>query len=297
MPPTRQRQTQRQKQQPPQTRQQQFQSLYPANISRQGLNQVLNSQSVLAQQPFKTQSPIPSNIAPSPYAGVVGVRPSSPQYFLNERLFEIELNVIALHELNKFQSQYGDRKTTEQELYHDVRALVYDEALLPLLRMINNPDESIVPKDTGRLRNAILLSIQGGGGRASGSTYTRIGNLHPFSVILNTGKVRYAAWVNPMPESWVQHTGQPHANAWHSNHNAQGQSIRKYKPKQKPHALYDPNAKQDFFGKLVDEGQKIFEQMWYSYIHIKFADRFDHVIHKSYMTLDLIAMSLFRRVR
>lgn len=292
-----QKQRQKQSQSQAQIRSQQFKQQFPSTISRGSFNQILSNQTVLAQQPFKSISPIPSNVAPSPYKGVVGAGSLSPQYFLNERLFEVELITLSLQTLNQMQSQYGDRKTTENELYHDIRSLVYDKALLYLLPLINNPQTSIVPKDSGKLRTAILLSIQGGGGGASGSTYTRIGNLHPFSVMVNTGKVKYASWVNAMPNNWVQHNGRPHANAWSMYTNSKGESIRTHKPKQKPHPLFDPNAQQDYFGKLVNEGHKIFEMYWDQYIRTKFADRFDNVLHNSNVTdSTLLSQMIFWRV-
>ena len=144
--------------------------------------------------------------------------------------------------------------------------------------MITNPVSAIVPKDTGRLRATILQSIQGNS-RGMNGTYSRLGNLHPFTVVINTGKVKYAAIVNEMPSEWLKHFGFGHNGSTNMNNK---QYQHKWKPKQKtPHKLMDPGAETDWFGKLVNAGQQIWQTLCANYIRGDFARYFTNTITRS----------------
>ena len=252
-------------------------------MAKKNPNQQMSNQSLMTIQTFKPRSPAvqrPKSFV-SPYIQTVNplsnIGKPNQKFFESELLFNVELNGANLVYLNSIQVQFHDPPLFENRLYYDVKHL-YTEFLFQITPMITNPVSAIVPKDTGRLRATILQSIQGNS-RGMNGTYSRLGNLHPFTVVINTGKVKYAAIVNEMPSEWLKHFGFGHNGSTNMNNK---QYQHKWKPKQKvPHNLIDPGAETDWFGKLVDAGQNIWNKLWTNYIHNDFSKYFANTIQHS----------------
>jgi hypothetical protein len=248
-------------------------------MAKKNPNQSMANQSVMTRQNFKPRSPNQQRPSPfqSPYIQTVNPKSTigkpNQSLFESELLFNVELDVMNLVKLNSIQVQFHDPPLFEKALYYDIKHL-YADFLSRITPMIVSPVNAIVPKDTGRLRATILQSLQGNIYGSNGS-YTRIGNLHPFTVVINTGKVKYAAIVNEMPNEWLKHFGFKHGTNT-------GKSNKKWKPKQKiPHNLHDPGAETDWFGKLVETGRKIWTDLWSKYLNNEFEKYFHNTIQRS----------------
>jgi len=155
-------------------------------------------------------------------------------------------------------------KISETELREQIKMYVYEPTVAEMTTYINGP-HAIVPRDSGKLRNAMLLSIRGAAISPGSATYTRIGNLHPFVLVLNTGNVNYAPFVNAMPSNWLQHNGLAHQTA-----SGSGNINKTHKGRMKTpnpagipaHRLYDPNAQTDFFGTTAEAGRDKAQVAW-----------------------------------
>lgn len=167
---------------------------------------------------------------------------ANPTYFENNILVYLEFNTLSYDAIYKSMSQVNRVKERE------IHGAVYHQFYWPLAndveRYIEN-EFSVVPADTHRLRNTMILSLRGGYAGPGGSM-TRVGDLHPFMVVLNTGKLKYAPFVNVMPTPWLQHPGS----------HGQTTSTRTGRVKKKAHDLHDPMAKTNWFNLTVEYGRK-----------------------------------------
>jgi hypothetical protein len=219
---------------------------------------------VAQQQP----APIGAPVRGDPYGvhGVSGINPArrnrsgTQELFNNEVIFYCELNIKALEEANN--GAY--RKIAEIELREQIMKFVYQPTVDEMLQYINGPD-SVVPRDSGRLRNVMALSIRGAAIAPGAATYTRIGNLHPFVVVLNTGTLNYAPFVNEMPSQWLQHPGN-HGIRLRSGWKAGRGPIKSGRTKVDPW-LYDPNAQTDFFNIVAEAGRARAQIAWDFFIN------------------------------
>ena len=257
------------------TRQQQQarQSLFTRRVPRNAAPDrgITQAQWIPAVEPVATMQPTVPDIrgmAPRVARGPVASR----EYFESEILFDLELDVLALGTFNLIQTHYGDPKTSEAQLYYDVKHL-YAEFMDQFLPWITDPDRAIVPKDTGDLRNAIIASLQGNAAGTQG-TFTRVGNLHPFMVLINMGRLQYAQWVVQMPAEWLQHTGAKHTRTTKSSRTQR----RGFGRNMARHRLWDPNAQEGFFDVLIHAGRSIWRRLWDTYLHGQFAQYFDKTL-------------------
>jgi hypothetical protein len=168
---------------------------------------------------------------------IIAIQISYPSFF--------QYQMMARQEL----SDLNDR-----HLLDIVTQVIYRPLHTFMLNLINSPNGP-VPKDSGRLRNAMELSI-GGGHYSGGGSNSQIGSLNPFYVILNTGKVPYAPVVNRMQTSWLQHFGATH-RGYSGQSNRTGRRVR-----QKPHTLLDPGATIYWFQSVRDQSRQFAMQLW-----------------------------------
>jgi len=181
-----------------------------------------------------------------------------------ELVISIDLNSSVFEGLQRA-ARSGLQGISEAEILDEIRSAIYIPLQIYMIGQINQ----WAPKDSGRLRNALQLSIGGTGTMGRGiSTYGAMSQtygLHPFYVVLSSLNVPYAGIVNLMPTQWLQHTGFAHANAWSINTTKGGESTRYGRTvlrKKGPHRLNDPTAETDWFHKILNPGRTEAEQLW-----------------------------------
>lgn len=215
------------------------------------------------------------------------------QFFNNQTLIRVDLNSANFELYRRSFNTYFPLTTfTESYFLELIKLHIYNPLMVVMTSYIDAPD-AIVPAKSHRLRNTMMLSLRGGAG---GSNYTKTGNLHPFQVVLNTGNIKYAPWVNLMPTEWLQHPGIKHGS---------GEKGYKKSRKQKktPYILYDPNAQNNWFQKCVKAGQDTSEQLWDFFINNIFSQIVDPYIIEynrypyqpgyTYLTLGKVVQDLF----
>jgi len=161
---------------------------------------------------------------------------------------ELQTEVFALYD-QIFRSHR--RRITESMLLDMVKKFVYD----PMYTQLHNFMWQAVPSDSGRLLNAMELALSGGRGGDASAT-SQLHSLHPFFVVLNTGKVPYAKVLAGMGG----HVKHPHAGSRNKSWRT-GRII-----KAKPHRLNDPLAIPDYFPKSVELGRMLARQFWQQFI-------------------------------
>jgi len=210
----------------------------------------------------------------------------------------VELNVDIFMQLNALLPKYGGKKVNERELYNSFKDIVYIPVLTYLLGQINR----IVPRDSGRTRNALELSVRGISGTTGGAS-SRVGDLHPFLVVLNAGNIidkrgnAYVKYANAMPQSWLVHPGIHHPKTKSYRF---GRTV-KQKPKQTFHYLNDPEAESDFMGKLADgmpgmQGGRDYAEHQYMFRFIPFlSNLYEPLIRGMNLSTQYIEQALFTR--
>ena len=172
---------------------------------------------------------------------------------LPQVVISIELNSFVFTQVEQAAKVTFNNRITENGILTMIRNTIYD----PLKQVMFNDIANWVPKDSGRLRNAMELSIAGGGvpgGNASSTS--QINGLHPFYVVLSTGDVPYASVVENMPDPWVQHDGPTHQGGLSSRY---GRTVSR---KKGPHELHDPQARQGAFGMVLANGRQMASNLW-----------------------------------
>lgn len=147
---------------------------------------------------------------------------------------EIQLNFTINFTIQSVYKMFtNNRFPTEAELTR----LVQTKVLIPLQTYMFSLINMLVPRDSARLRNAFEISIR---------EHSHTGNLNPFLVVMDSGDVNYASYVNEMPSTWLQHPG---------THNPFSPRTRKGR-KKTPLFLNDPLAQTHFFQKIVEQSQR-----------------------------------------
>ena len=153
-------------------------------------------------------------------------------------------------------TRLGNGDITENQLLHAIQDAFY----MPLFNRIKNLINTLAPRDSGRLRNAMELAAgggnRGGTGAAGGGSTSQIGTLNPFVVIINTAKVPYAPVVNRMPTPWLQHFGMQHRGKTVLSTRT-GRRIT-----QAPHPLYDPQAIEHWYEEIVLGSRQFAAGLW-----------------------------------
>jgi len=194
-------------------------------------------------------------------AGILGTHPSARfnlgalGYLDSEVIAAIQMDYRNFMSIQAY-TRLGNSDITENQLLHDIQDAFY----MPLFGRIRTLINSLAPKDSGRLRNAMELAAgggtHGGTGAAGGGATSQIGTLNPFAVIINTGKVYYAPVVNKMPDNWLQHFGGPHRG-----YSGQSKRVGR-RVKQSPHSLNDPQAIQYWYQEIVNGSRQFAQQLW-----------------------------------
>jgi hypothetical protein len=146
--------------------------------------------------------------------------------------------------------------------------LVQDTLYRALKTMMFVDINAFAPRDSGRLRNSMEIAINGGRGSSGGAT-SMISDLHPFSVILNTGDLAYAKPVNYMPTTWLAH---PHAGSSNEGYKFGRRITRQREGSFQTargtwkHNLYDPRAETHWFFKIRDNGRKYAQQLYNNFM-------------------------------
>jgi len=78
---------------------------------------------------------------------------------------------------------------------------------MPAQRAITNRIRKIVPKDTGRLQDSLVMSISASGEDTNVEYSHLIDMLVGFKVSIGTPNIFYAKYVNAMPQDWLRHPG------------------------------------------------------------------------------------------
>jgi len=95
------------------------------------------------------------------------------------------------------------RNFTKTNIWRQLSLLVY----LPAQTAITNRIKKIVPKDTGRLQNSLIMSISASG-HDTNVEYVHLADmLFGFKVSIGTPNIYYARYVNAMPQDWLRHPG------------------------------------------------------------------------------------------
>ena len=176
-------------------------------------------------------------------------------YNPNELIIMIQLDMRAFLTFQAVLRQIN-QNITESELLTGVINDIYTHLKPYMMGLIN----SIVPRDSGRLRNAMELSIAGGrGSGAQGGSTTMISGLNPFMVILNTGMVSYAPVVNKMPDQWLIHPGTHGIRSRTTVGRPTGRPSGRTKV---PSSLNDPQAETLWFDKVRDQSRLYAQQLW-----------------------------------
>jgi hypothetical protein len=150
------------------------------------------------------------------------------------------------------------RSLTETTLLNLIKTYCYE----PLKNIMYQEIQSLAPKDSGRLRNMLMLSIGGGATGGDSSSTSQLHSLHPFFVVMSTGNIPYASVVNQMPTPWLVHPGMHGAKLQtvHKKSNSKstglgrGQKSRKY--------LNDPAAQTNWFEKIYLSGVVQAQMLW-----------------------------------
>lgn len=172
------------------------------------------------------------------------------EVYLNIPLYITIQQVYGLFAAGKFM--------TDAEITRDVQTQVY-HGLYTYMKATIDVD---VPRHSARLRNMMEISLR---------DHSNTGNMHPFKVVLDTGDIKYARYVNNMPVAWVQHPG-THGST---------RRIRKGRKKTPPY-LYDPQAKAGYFYTVTDKGRTYAERTFNQYLKtfaIKYLDRYSSFYH------------------
>lgn len=121
---------------------------------------------------------------------------------------------------------------TEAEITRIFQSKVYIPLQTYMFSLIN----MLVPRDSARLRNAFEIAIR---------DHSLTGNMNPFMVVMDSGDVEYASYVNEMSSKWLKHPG---------SHDPFSPRTKKGR-KKTPRYLFDPQAETHFFQKIVEQSQ------------------------------------------
>jgi hypothetical protein len=185
--------------------------------------------------------------------GTRGGRNLGPMGFMpNELVIALEMDTLLFTQYQSF-AKYMNRNFQETEILHIIQQNLYDPLRIMLFQLIN----SIVPQDSGRLRNAMELSVAGGR-TGQGGSHSMTSSLHPFFVVVNTGKVEYAPVVNQMSTPMLQHFGFSHRNRLSTRY---GRTVKPDYAKG-GHHLYDPQAITHWYEEILTQGRTRAQQLW-----------------------------------
>lgn len=221
--------------------------------------QLVQTQQLMQQQ--GTTTPIPGFQYPHPQPWRAGIASTGGSMGAGMNLgpygqslpylpiISIELNLQMFAEVERAAKYVNRQIITETFLLQRIRTEVY----IPLRSFLYTKINTLAPKDSGRLRNALELSIAGGavpGGNSSNTS--QINGLRPFYVVLSAGNVPYAGIVNAMPTPWLQHPG-VHGVVFS---NRTGRTVKT------AHQLNDPTAETGWYEKIANEGRQEAQRLW-----------------------------------
>lgn len=180
-------------------------------------------------------------------------------YNPNELIILLQIDIQSFLTFQAVMRQIN-QNITESDILNAVISDIYIPLKVFMYNMIRGAS-AVVPIDSGRLANAMELSIAGGkGSGAQGGATSLITGLNPFMVILNTGMVSYAPVVNQMSPDMLKHYGASHQGKLSQRFGrtvTQKQSIQGL-----GHRLFDPTAEQHWFEKVRDGGRQFAQQRW-----------------------------------
>ena len=185
--------------------------------------------------------------------------------FDSEVILLLQLNEAVFQQYDLIARMYPPyRGLNERSLLQLVQSTLYNQLKTMMMVDINN----LAPRDSGRLRNAMELSIMGGHSGGGGAT-SMVSDLHPFFVILNTGDLPYAKPVNYMPTNWLAH---PHPGSSNEGYKFGRRITRQREGSYQTargtwkHYLYDPRAETHWFFTIRDKGRTYAHQLYSNFV-------------------------------
>jgi len=218
-----------------------------------------------ANQP-KVEPIQPTNLYPTQAQAVqarfsylqnTGFAPRNPQLgyqksdltFQNQYIIVLQLNFNILQQFNKIMMNVPPyRKLDERELLNLIRFRVYN----PLIQFMFGDIEMKAPEDTGRLRDAMRISLK---------QHSQTASLNPFYVVINTGGLTYVRFVNEMPNEWLQHPGS-HGIKTSYREGRRTRRSNTVRNRRGGRALYDPYAEHHWFNNIVKDGRNYAQQLY-----------------------------------
>jgi len=162
-------------------------------------------------------------------------------------LIQINYQVLQLYQTVVRVRTGGRERFYERDVYNLVFRKFFKELLQPFMFSIIN---RFVPRDSGRLRNAMEIAVR---------DHSATGSLNPFHVVIDTGNIEYARPVNQMPNAWLKHPGTHIPGQHNMRRTRRGR-------KKAPANLYDPNAVTNWFQRVRDDGRDMAAQLWRGFL-------------------------------
>lgn len=196
----------------------------------------------------------------------IGGKLGSTALFDSELIILLQLNDAVFQQYDMIARMYPPhRGLNERLLLSAVQTEMYQKLKNDLFVIINK----IVPQDSGRLRNSMELAINGGRAGSGGAT-SMTSDLRPFSVVVNTGDLKYARPVNAMPTPWLAH---PHAFGSNKGYKF-GRTVTRRSAGSDigprgawRHNLNDPSAQTGWFYDVVYKGRTIAQQKYQQFLN------------------------------